>query len=308
MAIKNIVEFITELKKIPQDKDYEYFYRGHSDVNFKLIPSIYRQQFIINEDKIFKEIILKTPNDFINEKTTLEKLVKMQHYGLPTRILDITINPLVALYFAVKELPKKNGEVIIFKIPKTDIKFYDSDTVSILANISKRPFEFEIESLNASIKEDDGKYLFKDDDGNLYYAGGAPSDCKCVCFDEHEQLVFFNKDVQIAYLLHEIREEKPYFLSIIRSKDIERVIAVKVKMNNNRIIKQNGSFLIFGISGSKANPAKIPTEWILKGIDFEIDAGCKENIANDLDTLGFNESTLFPELENQATYIKQLYK
>ena len=127
-------------------------------------------------------------------------------------------------------------------------------------------------------------------------------------YNEYKQITFFNKQKQIAYLLHEIREEKPYFLSIIQSKDIERVLTVKVKMNNNRIIKQNGSFLIFGINGSKGNPAKIPTEWILRGIDFEIDAGSKENIANDLDTLGFNESTLFPELENQATYLKKLYK
>lgn len=280
MAVKNIVDFITELKKHPREKGYEYFYRGHPDVDFKLVPSIYRQRFIKNEDNIFKEIILKIPNDFINEKTTLEKLVRMQHYGLPTRILDITINPLVALYFAVNEFPEKNGEVIIFKIPKTDIKFYDSDTVSILANISKRPFEFEIDSLKKEWDE--------------------PS--------YHKQIAFFNSQEQIAYLLHEIREEKPYFLPIIRPKDIGRVLAVKVKMNNSRIIKQNGSFLIFGINGSKNRPAEIPSEWILKGIDFKIDAESKENIANDLDTLGFNESTLFPELENQAKYLKQLYK
>lgn len=277
MAITNIVDFISELKKIPQDKDYEYFFRGHSDLDFKLKPSIYRQRFIRNEDKIFKEIILRTPNDFANEKTALEKLVKMQHYGLPTRILDLTKNPLVALYFATKEFPKKNGEVIVFRIPKSDVKFYDSDTVSILANIAKRPIEFGMDDIRSisDIKE-------------------------------------FNEQEQIAYLLHEIKEEKPYFLSIINKRDIERVIAVKVKMNNNRILKQNGSFLIFGINGTKKNPANIPDKWILnldlKGIDFKIDANSKESIQNDLDTLGFNESTLFPELDNQATYLKRLYK
>jgi len=307
MAIKNIVEFMAELKKIPYEKDYEYFYRGHSDVDFKLIPSIYRQRFIINEDTIFKEIILRTPNDFTNEKTALEKLVKMQHYGLPTRILDITLNPLVALYFAVKELHKKNGEVIIFKIPKTDIKFYDSDTVSILANISKRPFEFEIDSLKKMYYKNHASYFGDDDEQKAcdFCENIRDKGLKHIFY---EYIDFFNEQNQFAYLLHEIREEKPYFLSIIRPKDIERVLAVKVKMNNNRIIKQNGSFLIFGINGSKGNPAKIPSEWILKGFDFEIDTGSKDNIANDLDTLGFNESTLFPELENQATYLKQLYK
>lgn len=277
MAITNIVDFISELKKISQDKEYEYFFRGHSDLDFELKPSIYRQRFIRNEDKIFKEIILRTPNDFINERTALEKLVKMQHYGLPTRILDITKNPLVALYFATKEFPKKDGEVIVFKIPKADVKFFDSDTVSILANISKRPYEFQVDDIKKKLDTEE-----------------------------------FNAQEQIAYLLHEIREEKPYFLSIIQQKDIERVVAVKVKMNNNRILKQNGSFLIFGINGIKRNLAIIPQKWIMNleisNIDFKIDAASKENIQNDLDTLGFNESTLFPELDNQATYLKRLYR
>lgn len=33
----------------------------------------------------------------------------LQHYGFPTRVLDVTQNPLVALYFALEEVELKDG-------------------------------------------------------------------------------------------------------------------------------------------------------------------------------------------------------
>jgi len=69
--------------------------------------------------------------------------------------------------------------------------------------------------------------------------------------------------------------------------------------------------LIFGINGTKNKPATIPTEWILnldlKGVDFKIDNGSKETILKELEAVGINEATLFPELENQAKYLKSYY-
>lgn len=283
MPIKSIAGFIKELQKIPRRGNFELYFRGHNDVGYLLEPSIYRSDRLIsNENIIFKEFILRTPIDFLNEKSALEKLVKMQHYGLPTRLLDITTNPLVALFFAChnKRKGKNNGKVIVFKIPKSDIKYYDSDTVSILANISKRPSDFKVE--------------------NLIKKNYSASEIKT-----------FNEEGQIPYLLHEIKEEKSYFQSIINPNDIERVVAVKVKYSNSRIIKQSGSFLIFGIDRIKTKPAKIPDEWIInleiKRVDFEIDNDSKQNILEELNILGINEATLFPELDNQAEYLRKHY-
>ncbi len=277
MSIKNIADFVKELQKLPQNRNTELFFRGHSDVQYKLEPSIYRSNKLIsNEHNLFKEFILRTPTDFLNEKSSLEKLVKMQHYGLPTRLLDITTNPLVALYFACNGKDKRDGKVIVFRIPNYDIKYYDSDTVSILANISKRPSSFTINEIKKLNIEN-----------------------------------FNNKD-EIKYLLHEIKEEKSYFQPIINPKDIERVVAVKVEQSNNRIIKQSGAFLIFGINENKTSPANIPDKWTVnlesKGIDFRIDNKSKETILKELDIVGINESTLFPELENQAAYLKNRYR
>lgn len=276
MSIENISDFINELKKIPGPRETELFFRGHSDIDYELKPGIYRNTNLIsNEHILFKEFILRTPTDFLNEKSALEKLVKMQHYGLPTRLLDITSNPLVALYFACSSKTKKDGKVISFRIPNSYIKYYDSDTVSILSNISKRPENFNIKNItNLKIAE-------------------------------------FNSDENVQYLLHEIREEKSYFQPIINPEDLEKVVAVKVKQSNNRIIKQSGAFLIFGINIEKKNPATVPIDWIVNSskekIDFTIRKDDKKIILKELDTLGINEATLFPELDNQARYLKSKY-
>jgi hypothetical protein len=274
MAIKNIADFVKELQKI-KIRSSELFFRGHSDVEFKLEPSIYRNRKLINnEHYLFKEFILRTPTDFLNEKSALEKLVKMQHYGLPTRLLDLTTNALVALFFACGK-SKRDGKVIVFRVPNNDIKYYDSVSLSILSNLSKRPSSFDIEEIKTMDIEE------------------------------------FNKQEEIGYLIHEIKEEKSYFQPIINPKDIERVVAVKVKQSNSRIIKQSGAFFIFGINGVKSQPAIIPNEWILNlesnGVDFRIDNDSKETILQELNVVGINEATLFPELENQAKHLKKFY-
>ena len=106
-----------------------------------MTPSIDREDYLKSENILFREFILRNPDEFSDEKTTFEKLVKMQHYKLPTRLLDITTNPLIALFFAVENYENEDGEFIVFAIPGDKIKYYDSDTISVVANVAKRPFD-----------------------------------------------------------------------------------------------------------------------------------------------------------------------
>ncbi|MDD5455705.1 MAG: FRG domain-containing protein [Candidatus Margulisbacteria bacterium] len=276
MKIGSTKTFIDALNNITTSDDYELFFRGHSqEKKYSLIPAIYRPKyinFLRNEDRIFREILSYLPEDFRNEKTTFDCLVKMQHYSIPTRLLDLTKNPLVALYFAARKDIKLRGEVVVLKIPKKEIRHFESDSVSIVSNLSKRPFNFDISGYKIN------------------------------------RINIFNKKKEISYLLHEIKSEKPYFLSIIEPKTIGSVLCVNPKMNNQRILRQEGAFLLFGINQTKEMPATIQKDWILfnsekkKFLIYQ-----KEKILNELNRVGINERFLFPELDKQAEFLKAKY-
>ncbi len=269
VRIKNVAEFITELAKCHLKQDRVRFFRGHADYRKYLIrPGIYRGRILIrHESQLISEAVIRCPADFSGSATFFESLVKLQHYGLPTRLLDITSNALAALYFACREKERTLGEVLVFDIPGRDVKYYNSDTVSLLANIARRPYRFDLRSLPAG-------------------------------FDE------FNADTEIGRLLHDIREDKPGFLPLIEPADLQRVLCVRAKLDNARIARQDGAFLLFGVGDRKRDPALVPDDWIVRGPGARrIIFSNKHRIKAELESFGISEQTLFPELDYQTKYI-----
>ncbi|WP_080288243.1 FRG domain-containing protein [Burkholderia pseudomallei] len=240
------------------------FFRGHADSSYLLKPSLFRQREHRKEEKdIIRELITLHPSEFNSDESTFEKLVRMQHYSLPTRLLDLTYNPLIALYFACSSNPKSDAEFIRFSIAKDKIRYSDSDTVSCIANLANlRGYERdEIRDMS------DSEELAKSEVGER--------------------------------LLHFIKAEKSYFLPKIKISDLKGIIAVKPKLNNRRILAQQGAFLIYGLTSNLEDGNRF-------GIRIRrhtIKSANKPAIMSQLDKINVNVSTVFPEIEYAAKYI-----
>ena len=114
-------------------------------------------------------------------------------------------------------------------------------------------------------------------------------------------------------LLHYIREDKSHFKPIINPNDIGGVFAIKPKLDNPRIIRQYGAFLIFGAKVNKKEMPEVKSSWVIRGKKSTskerliIKSSEKKLILDELDNLGINKSTLFPEIDKVADYIKEKY-
>ena len=80
-------------------------YRGMQNLDWKLEPSLCRNHHYIAdiEHQMIEDFICSSPREFEGLSNSFDVVAKMQHYGLPTRLLDFTTNPLVALYFACEQ-------------------------------------------------------------------------------------------------------------------------------------------------------------------------------------------------------------
>lgn len=266
-TITSLGGFARKIREVTPANDEVLVYRGHSNrKKFKLIPFVLREKkFKDAEENILRELVASHPADFAADTSTLEQLARVQHYSLPTRLLDITWNPLVALYFAAKDHKNETGEVVVFRIKKQHVKFFDSDTVSCIANLA-----------------------------HLKVAEKAAIDFTLVGDA-------FNEQDPIDRLLQFIRVEKPHFRPGINPAHLKTVLCVKPKRNNPRLLAQSGAFLIFGLTDS-LDVTPVPEIAIER---IQINGKKKPDIVKELDRMGINDSTMFPEIEKAALYIRQ---
>lgn len=272
-SMKDYLDLLDEIRT----SDKKIFFRGHGDISYRLLPSIFRNEvWFRNEKKMYQELQINCPNEFSRLKNHLEILAEMQHYGLPTRLLDITQNPLVALYFACEECDTYTGEVIIFATNKDGIKYPQSDTVAVLASLP----------------------LFTNKAQNEFY--DASKDSKLT-------IKSFNK--KIARLVQEVRLERPGFKDEVLQEDLRKNVVVIPSRNNKRIDKQEGAFIICGLleeiygkeTYNSINDLRVRDS---DGKKIICVITAKDVLKKELNALGINKARIYPEIDDVADYIK----
>lgn len=94
----------------------DYIFRGCFNEKYKLVPGTYR---LINNDKnnygyldaeYQHEALLKFLTNYVPEKR-FEAYCNAQHYGMATKLLDFSKNPLIALLFACEEWNEEHEDI-----------------------------------------------------------------------------------------------------------------------------------------------------------------------------------------------------
>ena len=139
-VIKTVEVLLGEIRKL---KDHHteavLYFRGESESGWTLQPSVMREGHIVSEGTMLVELMSRRPEEFSGRSSALSQWVLAQHHGLRTRFLDLTRNPLVALFHGCEKRSQEGGDgrLHVFAVPRELVKPFNSDTISIIANFAK---------------------------------------------------------------------------------------------------------------------------------------------------------------------------
>lgn len=279
-CVQDYISAVEKLSKKYPNK--EYFYRGHYSYEFELVPSLYRKKkYYNNESFMYMDFKTQFYNELSNKKY-IEILTTMQHYKMPTRLLDTTSNPLVALYMACdRPLNYRNtkygiGEVVFMKEDKKNVKYSDSNAVTLLASLSVLETNYKQELYETIIE-----------------------------YNKTKDISIIKNSLAYKRFVAEVASELPYFdESFFNPSVLLEPRHVKVGMINERIIAQSGNFIIFGLCNYETGEYT-SLKTVTKERIFVVH---RDNIMNQLKMLNIHEGTMYPDKDHISTIIAKGYE
>ena len=284
--LTNILSLIERKRKGSVVRDLRIYFRGDSQ-ECPLQPSLMRalkgEKAIRRyaEADMLLDLMSRRPEEFDRENSALGHLVLSRHFDLKTRLLDITRNPLVALYHACVNHEASPGRLHIFAVPRDMVKPFNSDTISVIANFAKlTPAE---QDFLLGIREEDSLGPTESIEGLKY-------------------------EEVMRRLYHFIRQEKPYFEKRIDFRDLLRVFVVEPRQSFERIRAQSGAFLVSAFHNRFEEVEVLRWNTDIPVYDYyplKISVTAKDTIRKELKFLNVTSENLYPGLEASALAVNR---
>lgn len=286
-TIRSVSEYLECLSKIKMEPKTTFsvgcftLFRGQANANWLLSPSLYRQNLFEEENLLLTEIKHICPNEFGDNR--FDSLVKMQHFGMPTRLLDVTTNPLVSLYFACESSEQSNEDGIVYIFPNMPISWSNDPLVDLVMDFVYDYFPRKMwldQMLDQSQKKyRNGSYRLMPD--------------------------------TIDSLLHYLTI--PAF-AVMTAKTNERIEAQDgaffvfgMHFRNREVSTNPGTIGRVYYNFEPIEIDNVQQIW-KKTETLRIPAAAKKGILNQLDILGINERKLFPDLSHQINHTVRTVK
>ena len=285
-TFNNLPDLISFFTQLTQSWKNNYVFRGYSS-DQQMVPRLIRKYSIKDEIPLlsdFEKYALSYINNIISP---LDLLAYGQHFGLPTRLLDFTYNPYIALYFAFyHDSQEDDYRYIRYCDLNENVHF---NNLPLTNNISG------LNSTNVSLAKDYGKMI-------EYLERSVYDNSKQRGMD----MLSFYDDTQNVLTRNLTAEEATNsFASISRQKLFnKKLLFIEPSLSNPRIVLQQGLFLFPYITDREEL-----TEMINKNTTvIRINKSLRKDILDYLDIIGVNTFKIMPDLPSICSEIIRRYK